>query len=152
MTDEATGQPKERVTSGIKATETAKSVSALRRAYYERIQQAHERGEFVAWTMWGAPEEIFYAMDVLPVLAENYGPVCAAKQIGPHYCEIAESEGFSMDICSYLRTGLGFAKKMHERAEAPPEAPYGGMGKPDMFIGNAQFCGIRAKWPPQLAR
>jgi benzoyl-CoA reductase/2-hydroxyglutaryl-CoA dehydratase subunit BcrC/BadD/HgdB len=134
------------VTSGIKATETAQSVRVLRRAYYTRIQQAHERGEFVAWAMWGLPEEICYAMDVLPVLAENYGPVCAAKQIGPHFCEIAESDGFSMDICSYLRTGLGLAKKMHELGEAPPEAPYGGMGKPDMLIGNAQTCDGRFKW------
>ena len=152
MADEAKEQPKEQTTSGIKATETAQSVRALRRAYYERIQQAHERGEFVAWAMWGIPEEICYAMDVLPVLAENYGPVCAAKQIGPHFCEIAESDGFSMDICSYLRTGLGLAKKMHELGEAPPEAPYGGMGKPDMLIGNAQFCDGRFKWLQPLAR
>ncbi len=114
MGEEYSSTSQEEVTSKIKATETAKSVGALRRAYYNRIHQAHERGEFVAWTMWGVPEEILYAMDVLPVLTENYGPVCAAKQIGPHFCEIAESEGFSMDICSYLRTGLGLAKKMHE--------------------------------------
>ena len=143
---------KQETTSGVKATETAKSVSALRRAYYTRVHQAHEAGEFVAWTMWGVSEEILYAMDVLPVLAENYWPVCAAKQIGPHFCEIAESDGFSMDICSYLRTGLGLAKKMHELGEAPPEAPYGGMGKPDMLIGNAQFCDGRFKWLQQLAR
>jgi benzoyl-CoA reductase/2-hydroxyglutaryl-CoA dehydratase subunit BcrC/BadD/HgdB len=146
LANEAKEHPKEQTTSGIKATETAQSVRALRRAYYERIQQAHERGEFVAWAMWGIPEEICYAMDVLPVLAENYGPVCAAKQIGPHFCEIAESDGFSMDICSYLRTGLGLAKKMHELGEAPPEAPYGGMSKPDMLIGNAQTCDGRFKW------
>ena len=152
MANEAKEQPKEQTTSGIKATETAQSVRALRRAYYERIQQAHERGDFVAWAMWGIPEEICYAMDVLPVLAENYGPVCAAKQIGSHFCEIAESDGFSMDICSYLRTGLGLAKKMHELGEAPPEAPYGGMGKPDMLIGNAQFCDGRFKWLQPLAR
>lgn len=153
MTEETKGQPKHEATSGVKATETARAVSAMRRAYYARVHQAHGRGEFVAWAMWGVPEEIFYAMDVLPVLAENYGPVCAAKQIGPFFCEIAESDGFSMDICSYLRTGLGLAKKMHELGgEAPPEAPYGGMGKPDVLIGNAQFCDGRFKWLQQLAR
>jgi benzoyl-CoA reductase/2-hydroxyglutaryl-CoA dehydratase subunit BcrC/BadD/HgdB len=146
LTDQAREQPKEEVTSGIKATETAKSVRDLRRAYYRRFQEARERGQFIAWAMWGIPEEICYAMDVLPVLAENYGPVCAAKQIGPHFCEIAESDGYSMDICSYLRTGLGLAKKMRELGEPPPEAPYGGMGKPDMLIGNAQTCDGRFKW------
>jgi len=151
MAEETKEQPKE-VTSGIKATETAKSVSPLRRTYYQRVMEAHERGEFVAWAMWGIPEEICYAMGVLPVLAENYGPVCAAKGVGTHFCEIAESDGFSMDICSYLRTGFGIAKKMHELGEAPPEAPYGGMGKPDMLIGNAQTCDSRFKWLQQLAR
>jgi len=51
-----------------------------------------------------------------------------------------------MDICSYLRTGLGLAKKMRDLGEAPPEAPYGGMGKPDMLIGNAQNCDGRFKY------
>ena len=119
LIDEAKEQPKVQGTSGVKATEAARSVPALRRAYYERIQQAHERGEFVAWTMWGAPEEILYAMDVLPVLVENYGPVCAAKQIGPYFCQVAESEGYSIDICSYLRTGLGLAQRMHELGAVP---------------------------------
>lgn len=149
---EETREQQKAVTSGIKATETARSVSPLRRAYYKRIMEAHDGGEFVAWAMWGIPEEICYAMDVLPVLAENYGPVCAAKQIGPHFCEVAESDAFSMDICSYLRTAIGVAKRMHELGEAPPEAPYGGMGKPDMLIGNAQVCDGRYKYLQVLGR
>jgi len=145
-------QPKEQALGAVKATEVAQSMKGLRRAYYSRITEAHDRGEFIAWTMWGVPEEIFYAMDVLPVLVENYGPICAAKQIGPYFCEIAESDGFSMDICSYVRTGLGIAKKMYELGEPPPEAPYAGMGTPDMLIGNAQFCDNRSKWLQQLGR
>ena len=151
MAEETKIEAKEE-TSGTKATETARSVSALRRAYYQRVMEAHDRGEFVAWAMWGIPEEICYAMDVLPILAENYGPVCAAKQIGPYFCEVAESDGFSMDICSYLRTGLGVARKMHELGGAPPEAPYGGMGKPDMLIGNAQVCDGRFKYLQEAGR
>jgi len=152
MAGEDKEQPKEQATGAIKATEVAQSMKGLRRAYYTRVQEAHDRGEFVAWTMWGVPEEILYAMDVLPVLVENYGPICAAKQIGPYFCEIAESDGFSMDICSYVRTGLGIAKKMYELGEPPPEVPYGGMGTPDMLIGNAQFCDNRFKWLQQLGR
>jgi benzoyl-CoA reductase/2-hydroxyglutaryl-CoA dehydratase subunit BcrC/BadD/HgdB len=152
MAGETKEQPDKQTPGAVKATEVAQSMRGLRRAYYSRITEAHDRGEFVAWTMWGVPEEIFYAMDVLPVLVENYGPICAAKQIGPYFCEIAESDGFSMDICSYVRTGLGIAKKMYELGEPPPEAPYGGMGTPDMLIGNAQFCDNRSKWLQQLGR
>lgn len=152
MADETKEQPKEQALGAVKATAVAQSMKGLRRAYYTRVTEAHDRGEFVAWAMWGVPEEIMYAMDVLPVLVENYGPICAAKQIGPYFCEIAESDGFSMDICSYVRTGLGIAKKMYELGEPPPEVPYGGMGTPDMLIGNAQFCDNRFKWMQQLGR
>ena len=152
MADETKEQPKEQALGAVKATAVAQSMKGLRRAYYTRVTEAHDRGEFVAWAMWGVPEEIMYAMDVLPVLVENYGPICAAKQIGPYFCEIAESDGFSMDICSYVRTGLGIAKKMYEMGEPPPEVPYGGMGTPDMLIGNAQFCDNRFKWMQQLGR
>ena len=152
MADETKEQPKEQALGAVKATAVAQSMKGLRRAYYTRVTEAHDRGEFVAWAMWGVPEEIMYAMDVLPVLVENYGPICAAKQIGPYFCEIAESDGFSMDICSYVRTGLGIAKKMYEMGEPPPEVPYGGMGTPDMLLGNAQFCDNRFKWMQQLGR
>jgi len=152
MADEAQAQPKETLTRSVKATDVAKEVGALRRAFYKRVREAHERGEFVAWTMWGVTEEVLAAMDVLPTLAENYGPVCAAKQIGPHFCQVAEAEGFSMDLCSYLRTGLGIAAKMHELGEMPPEAPYGGMGKPDMLIAPAFVCDGRYKYLQPVAR
>jgi len=152
MAEQSKEQPKEGMTAGVKATEVANSVRDLRRAYYGRFKEARDRGEFIAWTMWGVPEEIFYAMDVLPVLVENYGPVCAAKQAANYFCEIAEAEGFSMDVCSYIRTGLGIAKKMQELGEPPPEAPYGGMGTPHMLIGNAQFCDNRFKWLQQVGR
>ncbi len=83
MADEA--QAKETLPQSVKATDVAREVGVLRRAFYTRVREAHERGEFVSWTMWGVSEEVLAAMDVLPTLAENYGPVCAAKQIGPHF-------------------------------------------------------------------
>lgn len=151
MPDESGGQAQEEAMSGAKATDIARAVSPLRRAWYQRIMEAHDRGEFVCWTMWGVPEEIMAAFDVLPVLAENYGPVCAAKQIGSHFCEIAESDGYSMDICSYLRTGLGIAKRQGELGGPPPEAPYGGMGNPDFLIGFSATCNGRYKWLQEVA-
>ena len=152
MKDENRGQEPKQAMSGAKATDIARAVSPLRRAWYQRIMEAHDRGEFVCWTMWGVPEEIVAAFDVLPVLAENYGPVCAAKQMGAHFCQVAESDGYSMDICSYLRTGLGISKRQAELGEPPPEAPYGGMGKPDFFIGFPLSCDGRAKWLQAVAR
>ncbi|MFC2039544.1 2-hydroxyacyl-CoA dehydratase subunit D [Chloroflexota bacterium] len=152
MKNEAKGQEPKQATSAVKATDTARRVGPLRRAWYQRISEAHQRGEFVAWTMYGVADEILAAFGVLPVLAENYGPVCAAKQMASHFCQIAESDGYSKDLCSYLRTGLGIAKRQAELGEPPPEAPYCGMGKPDMVIGFSLVCNGRYKWLQEVAR
>jgi benzoyl-CoA reductase/2-hydroxyglutaryl-CoA dehydratase subunit BcrC/BadD/HgdB len=136
-----------------KATDIARQVGPIRRAYYQRIREAKENGEFTAWSMVNQPDPIFVAFGVIPVLAENYGPVCAAKLVGNRYCEIAEVEGFSADICSYIRTSLGIAKLQRDLGgEPPPDAPYGGMGNPDMLIGFHSYCDGRYKWMQQLAR
>ena len=152
MAGDTKEQPKEKA-EGAKATNIAREVGVIRRAYYQRIREAKDRGEFTAWSMIIQPDPIFAAFDVIPIFAENYGPVCAAKQVGDRYCGIAEAEGFSADICSYLRTGLGIAKLQHDLGgEPPPDAPYGGMGKPDMLIGFHAFCDGRYKWMQQLGR
>ena len=119
-----------------------------------RLQlQAPEQGQFVAWTMLIVPYEILAAFDVIPSYFENYGPVCAAKQVGDQYCEVAEGDGFSTDQCPYLRIGLGYAKMSRDSGgEPPPEAPYGGAGKPNMLIGLHAFCDGRLKWLQQVGR
>ena len=151
-----TGNSKEQAgqkTTGTKATEMSRQVGPLRRAYYQRLAEAPERGGFVAWTMFNLPCEILDAFDVTPSYVENYGPVCAAKQLGDYFCEVAEGEGFSTDHCPYMRTGLGIAKLTRDlEGEPPPEAPYGGMGKPNMLIGLRQFCDGRLKWLQQVGR
>jgi benzoyl-CoA reductase/2-hydroxyglutaryl-CoA dehydratase subunit BcrC/BadD/HgdB len=101
--------------------------------------------------MIGVPDELLRSFDVMVSLGENYGPVCAAKQVSDHFCGIAEGDGYSADLCSYLRTGIGYLSRLKEVGDAPPEAPYGGMGKPDMVIAPAMFCDGRYKYP-QAAR
>jgi len=130
----------------IKATQAAAEVRNLRRWYYDRVKNAKQNNEFIAWSMEGAPLEIFFAFDVLPVLAENFAPICAAKQVSPYFCEKAEAEGFSIDVCSYQKVGIGYAIALNQFGDIPPEAPYGGMGKPDMMIAPSHICDGRYKY------
>jgi hypothetical protein len=53
--------PIDQKTSGVKALEVSRDVGALRRAYYQSLVQAPERGQFVAWTMLIVPYEILAA-------------------------------------------------------------------------------------------
>ena len=135
----------------IKVTKAAAQIRECRRWYYDRINHARDYGEFVALSMIGRPDEVLMAFDVWSSLAENYGPLCAAKQVSGYFCEIAEGDGYSVDLCSYLKTGIGYLSRLKEVGDTPPEAPYGGMGKPDMIITPAIFCDGRYKYP-QAAR
>ena len=68
--------PKEKA-GGAKATDIAREVGPIRRAYYQRIRDAKEKGEFTAWSMVNQPDPIFVAFDVVPVLA---GEVVAVRR------------------------------------------------------------------------
>ncbi|MFC1895906.1 2-hydroxyacyl-CoA dehydratase subunit D, partial [Thermodesulfobacteriota bacterium] len=106
----------------------------------------------VALTMLLTPDEIFRSFGVWASLAENYGPLCAAKQVSGDYCAVAEGDGFSIDLCSYLKVGMGYLGKMAEQGGAPEGAPYGGMGQIDMIIAPATFCDGRYKYPQSARR
>ena len=135
----------------VKTTRAAAEVRQWRRWYYDRINHAHDYGEFVALTMLLIPDEILRAFGVWSSLAENYGPLCAAKQVSGHFCGVAEGDGFSVDLCSYLKVGMGYLARMAREGKVPDEAPYGGMGQVDMIIAPATFCDGRYKYP-QAAR
>ncbi|HKZ51009.1 MAG TPA: 2-hydroxyacyl-CoA dehydratase family protein, partial [Dehalococcoidia bacterium] len=115
--------------------------------YYARAQEQAQRGGPVAWCMRGVPDILLQAMDVQCVFPENYGTAAAAKQAAVEYIELAEAEGFSQDICSYARVGLGYAvRRQGLGGEVPPEAPMGGMAQPTMMLAVSSGCEPRYKW------
>ncbi|MFC1895078.1 2-hydroxyacyl-CoA dehydratase subunit D [Thermodesulfobacteriota bacterium] len=135
----------------VKSTKAAAEVRQWRKWYYDRINHAHDHGEFVALTMLLTPDEIFRTFGVWSSLAENYGPLCAAKQVSGDFCAVAEGDGFSIDLCSYLKVGMGYLAKSSEEGKVPDNAPYGGMGQIDMIVAPAIYCDGRYKYP-QAAR
>ena len=135
-----------------KITKAASEIKDWRRWYYDRINNAKDYGEYVALGMLGVPDEILRSFGVWSSLAENYGPICAAKRVSDVYCEMAETDGFSIDLCSYLKVGAGYFKRRQELSGPPPEAPYGGMGQPDMIIGPGGFCDGRMHYPRAMVR
>ena len=68
--------------------------------FYKDAHRAKAEGKPVAWIASTFPVEILQAMDVFPVWPENYASLCAAKQVSVRFCQVAESKGFSKDLCS----------------------------------------------------
>ena len=138
-------------TSAIHTVEAAKKVRGLVREMYTRAQQAVMQGKPVAWYMISYINPIFMAMDVVPIMPENWAGLCAAKRAGDPYILRAEAEGYSNVTCSYSRTGLGYCSMMR-RGDVPSDVPDGGMARPTMLIGSSFVCDCRYKWFQSIGR
>lgn len=69
--------------------------------------EAKKRGEKVAWVSSNFPVEIPETMGIATVYPENQAAGIAARGAGTRMCEVAESEGYSNDICAYARVSPG---------------------------------------------
>ena len=106
--------------------------------YYQRLAQAQEEGIPVVHCSAMGPAEIFYSMGLLPYFPENYVTICAAKQQAGRFCEVAEKLGYSMDVCSYSRAGIGMLVE--------EDGPLGPITVPTAVGGNTLGCDPYTKW------
>jgi len=112
--------------------------------YFEGAHKAKEEGKPVAWVFSTFPIEIAQAFDVYPVWPEQYACLLGALQQSVKYCEVAEGKGFSKDLCSYARGVIG--------SLGDPQAPLGGMPKPDFIFAASTACDTHLKWSQVLSR
>ena len=140
-------------TAAIKSTETVKKVRSIVRGLYTKAMEAKEAGIPVAYTMTlGCYDEILRAMDIVPIWTENYGALCAVKRDADRFLQRAQAEGFSDALCTYAMAGIGFDALREELGEMPPDAPDGGMPKPDLLITSSSMCEPHLKWYQALGR
>ncbi|MCW3977189.1 MAG: 2-hydroxyacyl-CoA dehydratase family protein [Candidatus Bathyarchaeota archaeon] len=108
--------------------------------FYKDAHKAKAEGKPVAWVASTFPVEILLATGVFPVWPENYASLCAARQVSVRLCEVAESKGFSKDLCSYARCVIG---SLFEKEDDLPE---GGLPKPDFLVASTGACDTHFKW------
>lgn len=121
---------------------------------YKRGVEASKIGKPTAWSMvnWWEADPILKAMDIEIVYPENYGAVCAAFGAAPAYLDRSDSDGFPTHMCGYARNCIGYAARMKDLGEIPPEAPMGGMAKPILLLASGSLCDARYKWFQALGR
>jgi benzoyl-CoA reductase/2-hydroxyglutaryl-CoA dehydratase subunit BcrC/BadD/HgdB len=119
---------------------SAKSLSKMMGMYYNYNKIQAKNGKYVVWIAIVVPIELLKGFDLVIAVPENHSAMCAAKKLGPSLAEEAESNGFSMDLCSYARIDLGsyFSKGKN--------SPIGGMPEPDLLISNNNNCSLISKW------
>ena len=117
--------------------------------------KAKEEGRPVAWCMYEPYSKHFFnAMDVETVFVENYAGICANADAAIPYIERAYDDGFPSYLCGYLTNTFGYAARMiyDLDGDIPPEAPRGGMPKPDLLLDSGSGCDARLKGFSSLAR
>lgn len=107
--------------------------------HYLAIEQAYREGTPTAWATSGTPVELLYAMDVQPMLPENSATISAAQKYSQNFVEIAESEGFSYDMCSYFKTNVG-------AVVSGVGMPKGGIRKPTFMMSSDVICDTHVHW------
>ncbi|TDA26751.1 MAG: 2-hydroxyglutaryl-CoA dehydratase [Archaeoglobi archaeon] len=124
----------------MKRLRISEKMRELMTGYYMAGMQA----ECNAWITSGAPVELLHALDVYPVYPENHGALIGATKLGGYYCEFAEKNGFSRDLCSYARCDIGcvFAGT----------SPIGGLPKPTFLFACNNICNTVVKWYEVLSR
>lgn len=133
-----------------KSLDTTRRAQELLPSFYSK-QPVKEDGAAVAWCMVGISPEILYAFDLPAEWPENFGTLCASKQVATLFMEQAEADGYSQDLCSYLRNSMGYLSRMAQSGEVPPESPKGGMRTPTMLLGSGSGCDPRYKWFQSLS-
>lgn len=128
---------------------TMKSRDILRdliATYWKQVKEAPLQGRRVAWCSGISPMDLLKVMDFTLVFPENYAATCSARKVSTMFCERAESFGYSPDICSYVRNGLGSVLSGDVE-----HCPVGGLPRPDLLLINS-YCVPITKWFEELSR
>jgi benzoyl-CoA reductase/2-hydroxyglutaryl-CoA dehydratase subunit BcrC/BadD/HgdB len=117
------------------------SNTALQQVMFRYMLEGHAASEEgrLAWVTSGFPVEIPVAMGVGVSYPEQYGAVIGSQKVGPMICGFAEDVGYSQELCSYARSGIGSTLK-------PEESPMDGLPTPQALLACNNICGTVLRW------
>ncbi|MFC1921190.1 2-hydroxyacyl-CoA dehydratase subunit D [Chloroflexota bacterium] len=138
----------------INRMKTMYALRALVDEMYDSSLEAQKEGRPIVWAMldggFGAP--FMNAIGIDSVYPENYGTICASSGAAQAYLERSTSEGFPDHLCGYAQNCFGYAARLSDLGEIPPEAPAGGMPKPLFMLASGMACDARFKWFQALGK
>jgi len=116
--------------------QATKKIGELILEYFAKASDFKAQGKPVAWITVFTPVELLRALDIYPVAPEHFGAMCSARNFIMDYLEEAERKGYSQNLCSYSRCGLGYALS----------GMSGLMPPPDILITFRNSCDVYVKW------
>lgn len=113
--------------------------------FYELDSAAKEGSPKVAWCTSVGPAELLLSLGFLVYYPENHGAMLGSTRQAMDYIPVANSVGYSPDICSYLTSDIGAFIK----GETPLIRAYEGIEgvpKPDVLVYNTNQCRDVQDW------
>jgi len=143
--DELKKAPQAEPTEQRRAVKILNSSFLAQKRLKEYILQGHEvakRNEPILWAGANpAWTELYWALDLYIAYPINYAALLAAKQVMPHYLEIAEREGYFRDLCRYCSKSIVGALLAPDKAKLP----WGGLPRPTAVLLGCNTCDTLAK-------
>jgi benzoyl-CoA reductase/2-hydroxyglutaryl-CoA dehydratase subunit BcrC/BadD/HgdB len=106
---------------------------------------AKEGSPKIAWCTSVGPAELLLSLGFLVYYPENHGAMLGSTRQAMDYIPVANSVGYSPDICSYLTSDVGAFIK----GETPLARAYEGIEgvpKPDILVYNTNQCRDVQDW------
>jgi benzoyl-CoA reductase/2-hydroxyglutaryl-CoA dehydratase subunit BcrC/BadD/HgdB len=113
--------------------------------FYELDRAAKEGSPKIAWCTSVGPAELLMSLGFLVYYPENHGAMLGSTRKAMDYIPVANSVGYSPDICSYLTSDVGAFIK----GETPLSRAYEGIEgvpKPDILVYNTNQCRDVQDW------
>jgi benzoyl-CoA reductase/2-hydroxyglutaryl-CoA dehydratase subunit BcrC/BadD/HgdB len=113
--------------------------------FYEMDLAAKEGSPKIAWCTSVGPAELLLSLGFLVYYPENHGAMLGSTRQAMDYIPVANSVGYSPDICSYLTSDIGAFIK----GETPLSRAYEGIEsvpKPDVLVYNTNQCRDVQDW------
>jgi len=116
--------------------QSTKKIGELILEYFSKAWDVRAQGKPLAWITVFTPVELLRALDIYPIAPEHFGAMCSARGLALDYFQEAEKAGYSQNLCSYSRCGLGYALS----------GMSGLMPPPDILITFRNSCDVYVKW------
>jgi len=127
---------------GFKTNKMMKDIMA--RHFYDLDAAAKSGSPKIAWCTSVGPAELLRGMGFLVYFPENHGAMLGATRMASDYIPVANAEGYSPDICSYLTSDVGAFLK----GETPLTRAYQieSVPRPDVLVYNTNQCRDVKDW------
>ncbi len=132
-------------TTGLrKEIKAASELKDLLKGYYQGLGSAASNGRKVAWCSSVGPAEVLRAFGFEVYFPENHSALIGVKRVSERYISVANSSGYSPEICSYLTSDVG----AYLQDWTPLEKAYGvkNIPRPDVLVYNTNQCRDVKEW------